>query len=159
MRRWAFNILAAISLVILVVTMGFWAFVEHIDDGRWGPYALFEMHLPIDLFVADTHIFIFFGKGSHFRPSHANALVLSVWTEGNQQFTRGNGPYEIEVPYWNIALATALMPLLWLYLFVRRKYKAGPHSCPACHYDLRGTIEAGRTVCPECGANVPFERA
>jgi hypothetical protein len=29
-----------------------------------------------------------------------------------------------------------------------------PGSCPRCGYDLRGTIAAGRTQCPECGAKV-----
>ena len=27
--------------------------------------------------------------------------------------------------------------------------------CPHCGYDLRGTLAAGRTECPECGATAP----
>lgn len=41
-------------------------------------------------------------------------------------------------------------------LFLRPRYRreqmesATPH-CPRCDYDLRGTLSAGRTSCPECG--------
>lgn len=45
-------------------------------------------------------------------------------------------------------------------LFLRPRYRReqmeGP-LCPKCEYDLRGTIAAGRTECPECGEPVPAE--
>ncbi len=51
-----------------------------------------------------------------------------------------------------------------LVLFLRPRYRqeqmeAAEPLCPACGYDLRGTLMAGRTVCPECGAGVPGPEA
>lgn len=42
-------------------------------------------------------------------------------------------------------------------LFLRPRYRRERMEdtlCPVCEYDLRGTIAAGRTQCPECGAEI-----
>jgi hypothetical protein len=49
------------------------------------------------------------------------------------------------VPYWWAALATSLMPGLWV--ACRRRRRPGVGMCRSCGYDLRAT--PGR--CPECG--------
>jgi len=37
--------------------------------------------------------------------------------------------------------------------WLTRKTRFTPQQCQSCGYDLRGTLAAGRTVCPECGEN------
>ena len=52
--------------------------------------------------------------------------------------------------------------LLWCFgpgiilLFLREKYRRERlfPTCDHCGYDLRGTLAAGRTECPECGAKI-----
>lgn len=54
----------------------------------------------------------------------------------------------IGIPYWFLALLTAIPPALWL----RRHHRASlAGRCPTCNYDLRAT----RTRCPECGTSAP----
>lgn len=52
------------------------------------------------------------------------------------------------VPWWFLALASALFPAAALFKWVRRRAKAGSGGCPACGYDLTGNASG---VCPECG--------
>ncbi len=60
----------------------------------------------------------------------------------------------IHMPYWLPAVIVSL-PLLWvLGITIRRRRQVGQVRCSACGYDLRGTLAAGRTECPECGAAV-----
>lgn len=35
--------------------------------------------------------------------------------------------------------------------------EAPPVPCPHCGYDLRGTVNARRTECPECGRALPHD--
>jgi len=37
---------------------------------------------------------------------------------------------------------------------VRIRRRPLPGHCPACGYNLKGTLAAGRTECPECGAKI-----
>jgi hypothetical protein len=58
-----------------------------------------------------------------------------------------------------IAMAFAFGPLIVL-LFLRPRYRRElmartTSTCPACAYDLRGTLAAGSRTCPECGAAIP----
>ena len=43
------------------------------------------------------------------------------------------------------------LALLFLRPRYRREQLEGDAFCPACGYNLRGTLEAGRRECPECG--------
>jgi hypothetical protein len=50
-------------------------------------------------------------------------------------------------PHWTLVLPAAMLPSVWM---ARRWRRRGPHACPACGYDLRGS--PGGKTCPECGA-------
>ena len=60
----------------------------------------------------------------------------------------GGRTRQLRVPYWALASATALPPLVWATLGLghrRRRRLRG--LCPACGYDVRASPDR----CPECG--------
>jgi hypothetical protein len=66
------------------------------------------------------------------------------------------------IPFWLVALVTAILPTRWFILRrrnQRRRHRMLMGLCPTCSYDLRAT--PGR--CPECGAvafdSFPGEKA
>ena len=74
---------------------------------------------------------------------HATEVVRQPDLRGAHRGTR--------IPYWALAVATALLPLAWnrrLRRDRRRARRLGRNRCPACDYDLRASPER----CPECGA-------
>lgn len=73
-----------------------------------------------------------------------------------RQFSYENGAisnaafFIATIPYWSIAVFTALYPLVFGYRFLRQRRKAQVilNACQTCRYNLTGN-ESG--VCPECG--------
>jgi hypothetical protein len=56
--------------------------------------------------------------------------------------------WKVVVPYWALAVPTAVMPARSVWRWWRRRRKTAQSGrCPACGYDLRATPER----CPECG--------
>ena len=56
--------------------------------------------------------------------------------------------------HWAVALLLIVAGTVILEVFTERVVVIGYRSrrfCPACRYDLRGTLAAGITTCPECG--------
>jgi hypothetical protein len=58
------------------------------------------------------------------------------------------------VPYWLVALATGLWPVVWVRRSgqVRRQQQLQERVCPTCGYDLRASTDR----CPECGCGIAF---
>lgn len=75
-----------------------------------------------------------------------------AWYSVQRRRTPGEVQAEGVAPFWSIAAATALLPLIWLLRRLRsRGQRARQKSlglCPSCGYDLRATPQR----CPECGA-------
>ena len=56
-------------------------------------------------------------------------------------------PYEaFTAPHWALALATIILPALWL-IRLGRRWRIADQHCTSCGYDLRATPDR----CPECG--------
>ena len=79
------------------------------------------------------------------------------WFWFNHSTAPGN-PFncEIVVPYRTIALASGVLPSVWLMLLWvrrhrRRRYRARHGLCIHCGYDLQGNVSG---VCPECGKSL-----
>jgi hypothetical protein len=53
----------------------------------------------------------------------------------------------LRVPFWAIAVLSALLPLLMLWRYGRRRRRIDRRLCVRCGYDLRATPDR----CPECG--------
>ena len=85
------------------------------------------------------------------------ATGVQVWNPNQEDCYCARGSYT--------GVVFGLAVLLWCFgpgivlLFMREHYRraqlTGAHPvCLDCGYDLRGTIEANRSTCPECGATV-----
>jgi hypothetical protein len=63
---------------------------------------------------------------------------------------------DLQVPLLPVIAATALAPLLWFSVFLRRGWitwrRLHAGLCPECGYDLRASRSSGR--CPECGGRI-----
>jgi len=61
----------------------------------------------------------------------------------------------IAVPYWSIALVSAVLPAIAVRRWVQARRHRRVGVCSACGYDLRATPDR----CPECGKEVFAEEA
>jgi hypothetical protein len=60
----------------------------------------------------------------------------------------------VQLPFWFLTgtwLVWAVATWLWRWLHPL----SGQLICPACQYDLRGSVPARATHCPECGEEIP----
>ncbi len=53
-----------------------------------------------------------------------------------------------------LVVAFGTPPAFWLFFWYRRYRQPLPGHCRQCGYNLTGTLAAGRTDCPECGASI-----
>ncbi len=62
---------------------------------------------------------------------------------------------ELTVPYWAVAAASLIFPIVW-WLKQRKRCKYVEQGrCAHCGYDLR----ASKDRCPECGTPIPIHRS
>ena len=88
-------------------------------------------------------------------------LELIVCIPAHVWVMRQRDCYCVRGTYTGLVFAGTV--LLWAFgpalilLFLREKYRRQQllPACPACDYDLRGSVNAGATHCPECGAAIP----
>jgi hypothetical protein len=87
--------------------------------------------------------------GSSFKYDRDTQLKSFVVGPDRKGYGRG---LVVIVPFYQVVLASALLPLAWTGMALRRRFRRQINVgvCPVCGYDLRAT--PGR--CPECG-NVP----
>jgi hypothetical protein len=61
----------------------------------------------------------------------------------------------VTLPFWFVALMTAVLPVLWFRSSRRRRRVRRDGLCPNCSYDLRASPDR----CPECGMVAPTKAA
>jgi hypothetical protein len=89
--------------------------------------------------------------------SDSDRLREELHDKANHQFSRfnfsaavGNEFTIISVPFWFIAIVSAVPLAMWTRGHVRRRHRRTSGLCLDCGYDLRATSDR----CPECGAAV-----
>jgi hypothetical protein len=128
-RRW-FPLVSALSLLLCAAVVGVWA----------------GNHRTMPTYAAMSH-----GPAEAYRPPRDSGLLVvphGVFLFADQR--RGAPPPWPFVPYWSMALLTALSPVWYAADLARRAYsarRARRGLCPRCGYDLRATPDR----CPECG--------
>jgi hypothetical protein len=168
MLRRVFSIVAALSLLLCIASAVLWIATPHLSRKTrtlhtgahlWtlhtsGTYFGLEVQggtlLPGGGFRAP--------KGQHWDTSWANPthrLPLGFAYGINPPNDPTAAPYfHIVGPWYWPVIFTAVLPLIWLAMFVRdrrkRRREQQLHLCPKCGYDLRATP----TGCPECGTSV-----
>jgi hypothetical protein len=186
-RRHAFGFASALSLLLLLASLGLWGsgyrfgFWTFADDQRGGLAVIYSAHGSLSLGmtrwprngawsarvqrVDNPDSFTpAIGYSSTSTPvvrSFLGVQVIQVrgWlaTPTNPALF-GSGPVlplvSINVPLIWPTLLTAVPPLAWLVLHLRRRRRLGTNLCIKCGYNLTGNVSG---VCPECGTAVAGE--
>ena len=176
-RRWIFNIAAAVSLLICLAVIGFWITTyRRAATVGWGRihFDRFGISLYRVRFVAgEIHVTDFCTDGptdnrltSSIAQSWGQKPALT-WSRNDRgsfylddftgfHFFRGRPARRdiystMDLPCWAAALATAVLPSVWL-IFCRPRVKRRGGYCSTCSYNLTANTSG---VCPECGTPVP----
>ncbi len=176
-RRYIFNTLTVVSLLLMLATAGLWVDsywkIRTIED-RWTT----RKQSRSITFTSCWGTFVL--AGSLVKPPQVIQTSMDGWEFTTQEATeipRGlvalliydmdsafagfgitwqrklaNGFYKSHLlfPHWFLTLIFAIGPTIWLFKWNNRR-KLGANGCPSCAYDLTGN-ETG--VCPECGVGV-----
>ena len=162
-KRRLFNLLAGLSLLLLVVTLARWpysftsyddlSFDRHTDgvnrrlgiSCHWGDLGVYSYS------VSDFRTAV----GLHWQHLSMKG-ALSIRYQGvifqfmGIHLTRTANGHGLFLPLWMIAVFTAIPPLLWIRHRRQEallKRRSDAQLCPTCGYDLR----ANPARCPECG--------
>jgi hypothetical protein len=166
-RRWLFNLAAAVSVLLCVATCVLWVRSYFIADTlaatAWrddrqcatdaiysikGVVVLYQFTTPLGQVptTADSGLQWVHQPASRMK---SQPLSLPFW------IALGDGKtplrWRVRFSYWLILLLTALSPAVWIWRrirVVRRRRRIERGCCPSCGYDLRASPDR----CPECGA-------
>jgi hypothetical protein len=148
-KRRLFNVLAAVSLVLCVVTVALWMrsyvatdAVIWNNQNQFAALETFTGVIEVSL-SASTSAPIPDGWLYQSDPSHAAYEYLTL----RRHLMDGSPGWFIAFPMWLALIVSALPLALWWSHRRRQKRRSATGCCPACGYDLRATPER----CPECG--------
>lgn len=113
----------------------------------WKPWTITDRKLLIqhdELGASDTYHRTFPDVPKRYAYSDPPA----PWNEIGFASFSGRTHSSVTVPYWFLALLTAVLPTARLVGRARRRRLVRAGRCPTCGYDLRGSPRR----CPECGA-------
>lgn len=179
MRRWTFNAIAALSLLLMLGAVGLW-----VDSYRYlyvGEYRWADGRVSLLSNMARTEVCLFFVEMNpgrtgweHRRDTSGQVLVRvsdgmlyeryhrwgfgyawakpTLFAFGESESPRTGSISTLAVPHWFLALLLAILPAIWLR---RWRDRIPPGHCLQCGYDLRASEER----CPECGTEIPNHEA
>jgi hypothetical protein len=139
MKRRVLNALILLSLVLCLATLTIWfitgLYLELSHGGRRYRAASVNGYLSVEVRPDG--------------PLNSHSLGVDDWglvVVMPIQTDAGRGVV-VAVPLWQLTIALAAPPLVWLGHRWRRVRQQQRGHCPVCGYDLRATPER----CPECG--------
>jgi hypothetical protein len=166
-KRWAFSLVDAVSLLLCAATVVLWVRSYDHADYFWYGDAMKETGLISSegslLFYRESVLGSYRLRGSsgfgsaHLAPADPDRFdPARAWFSlpGFALLGGANGRTEatgFALCAWLLSTLLALLPIRWLTVTLRKpRAKAAFSRCPNCGYDLRATRER----CPECGSPV-----
>jgi hypothetical protein len=174
--RWLFNFMAAVSLVLGVVTAGLWTWslfeLSHVEyhnrDSRNGVITGWVVSCKAGMLVIahtrdelpltrDGATWLWYTEPVSDDLSLRDRLGLRLPESQFVDFPSHGKPFThirtVWVPSWLLLLICAPTPLVWWIRRARTRRRRAEGCCQKCGYDLRATPDR----CPECGT-VPATR-
>ena len=149
LRRWLFNVLAAVSLFLLAGTGVMWGrsfrVSEYLRTHTKPVVGISDSRGEICVWIDPNNTGYPYDRYSSVRPPNVFDEV-----HGPFSFQHLGGDTEVLFPHWAFMGTMAIFPAAWLFKKIRRAYVKPAGHCQSCGYDLRATPDR----CPECGTAV-----
>ena len=156
LRRYIFNTLTVLSLLLLLGTVGLW-----VDSGSNRIFITYRSALQYEpSFVINSQ------NGRVYLSPNDHRFISSVVQQEGWEISRGpatssgmfsemlihlgpnwDGNLSLYLSHWFLVLLFAILPTIWFIKWHERR-KLGDNICSHCGYDLTGN-ESGK--CSECG--------
>jgi len=159
-RRWVFNGLAVLSLLLCIPSAILWRF-GHLNELRYesgknwwisitanGVEYVHEVLSPPNLFSISG--WSVYAPGGSLATTHLGFAFISTTIPIFDIQARQAQITAVDVPWYAIMIGASVWPSFWLIEFRRRQRDRQHHRkdlCVRCGYDLRATPDR----CPECG--------
>ena len=160
LRRYIFNTLTVVSLLLLLGTVGLWVrSYRHMDDinflqangqrncafhSAWGTLTYWRRHEWNETTSVEYEHWLLVKPAYSADTSYLVKRFLIGFEHGSDASRASTS-----APHWLFVMVFTTLPAIWLFKWNKRR-KLGPNACPSCGYDLTGN-ESG--VCPECGGS------
>ena len=145
-RRYIFNTLTVVSLLLTQVAVGLWVLTLNQPKG-------FSIQ-SVWVWSFGSSIGISWAEPWVYGTSRLLPAISEYSAAGFQYETRGFygsfAQWSLKLPHWFFTLIFAIGPTIWFIKWRKRK-TLGLNICSGCSYDLTGN-QTGQ--CPECGHTI-----
>ena len=167
MKRRLLNLLTAVSLLLCAATVALWVRSAEVSDMvglTWGARSVWAKSRagsvelewlswpPSEVRAWQRFSHLIAEESKPFPP--ARGAARSGQAGDGKRFrayrdrtARGTPSWGVVFPHWAMALATTVVPAIWLARARGRRRRRHAGLCTRCGYDMRATPDR----CPECG--------
>ena len=145
MKRWTFNILAGLSLVLCLLMAGLWAW-RHGQRPRFVQISPGTRYYAIGLESESVGLWAIWPSS---RPS-IPVTAPSTMAAGRVPVRVASASPLFVVPYWTLIALLLIADVTWVRCYRRwrrEEFRKARGLCIRCGYDLRASTDR----CPECG--------
>jgi hypothetical protein len=171
LRRYIFNTLTVVSLLLMLATVGLWVrskfatdYIDYMADSKGQDYwdnrriisgngiLAIRYWRQKQLGPHDGYFIWNVVDPSDLRESRKDTWLFKIgfsfeYSRTTYKEIHLNTTFVTSIPHWFLTLIFTILPAIWLFKWNKRR-KLGVNVCPSCGYDLTGN-ESG--VCSECG--------